>query len=95
MCCAGSSVAPSSRLGRSGSTTSGESPTSSSSRWATWYPELVEHRDRIQEIFKAEEERFSQTLERGLKLFEDIAAKGTISAKTRSCSTTRTASRSS
>ena len=61
-----------------------------------WYPELVEHRERIQEIVRAEEERFSQTLERGLKLFEEIAAQGSdLAAKTRSCSTTRTASRSS
>jgi alanyl-tRNA synthetase len=44
-----------------------------------WYPELVEHRERIREIVKTEEERFSQTLERGLKLFEEIAAKGTSS----------------
>ena len=46
-----------------------------------WYPELVEHRERIREIVKAEEERFSQTLERGLKLFEEIAAKGAISGE--------------
>ncbi len=44
-----------------------------------WYPELVEHRGRIQEIVRAEEERFSQTLERGLKLFEEVATKGAIS----------------
>ncbi len=46
-----------------------------------WYPELVEHRERIQEIVRAEEERFSQTLERGLKLFEEIVAKGAISGE--------------
>ena len=45
------------------------------------YPELVEHRERIQEIVKAEEERFSQTLERGLRLFEEVAAKGAISGE--------------
>jgi alanyl-tRNA synthetase len=39
-----------------------------------WYPELEENRDRIKEILRAEEERFSQTLERGLGLFEEIAA---------------------
>ena len=43
-----------------------------------WYPELVEHRDRIKEIVRAEEERFSQTLERGMKLFEEVAARGAI-----------------
>jgi alanyl-tRNA synthetase len=46
-----------------------------------WYPELVEHRERIREIVKAEEERFSQTLERGLRLFEEVAAKGAISGE--------------
>jgi alanyl-tRNA synthetase len=45
----------------------------------TWYPELVENRDVIRETVKAEEERFSQTLERGLKVFEDVAARGAIS----------------
>src|SRR4051794_1004643 len=44
-----------------------------------WYPELVEHRSLIRETVKAEEERFSQTLERGLKLFEEVAARGAIS----------------
>ena len=41
-----------------------------------WYPELVENRVLISETIKAEEERFSQTLERGLKVFEEIAAQG-------------------
>ena len=43
------------------------------------YPELAENRQLISETVKAEEERFSQTLERGLKLFEEIAAQGAIS----------------
>jgi alanyl-tRNA synthetase len=46
---------------------------------STWYPELVENRALISETIKAEEERFSQTLERGLKVFEEIAARGAIS----------------
>jgi alanyl-tRNA synthetase len=45
----------------------------------TWYPEIVENRALISDTIKAEEERFSQTLERGLKLFEEIAARGAIS----------------
>jgi alanyl-tRNA synthetase len=45
----------------------------------TWYPELVENRVLISETVKAEEERFSQTLERGLKVFEEVAAQGAIS----------------
>ena len=40
------------------------------------YPELEEHRDEIHRTLSAEEERFGKTLERGLRLFEEIAAKG-------------------
>jgi alanyl-tRNA synthetase len=40
------------------------------------YPELEEHRDEIHRILSAEEERFGQTLARGMRLFEDVAAKG-------------------
>ena len=43
---------------------------------AQWYPELDEHRDRIEEIVRAEEERFGETLTRGMKLFEEIASRG-------------------
>jgi alanyl-tRNA synthetase len=44
-----------------------------------WYPELDENRERIRETLRAEEERFSQTLERGMGLFEEIAAGDFIS----------------
>ena len=40
------------------------------------YSELAEHRDEIHRILTAEEERFGRTLERGLRLFEEIAARG-------------------
>jgi alanyl-tRNA synthetase len=40
------------------------------------YPELEEHRDEIHRILTAEEERFGKTLERGLRLFEDVAKDG-------------------
>jgi alanyl-tRNA synthetase len=40
------------------------------------YPELEQHRDEIHRILSAEEERFAQTLARGMRLFEEIAAKG-------------------
>lgn len=40
------------------------------------YAELEEHRADIHRILAAEEERFGQTLARGMKLFEDVAAKG-------------------
>jgi alanyl-tRNA synthetase len=47
---------------------------------APWYPELEESRGRIRDVLRAEEERFSETLTRGMRLFEDVAAKGDISA---------------
>jgi alanyl-tRNA synthetase len=39
------------------------------------YPELVEKRDLVERALKSEEERFGMTLEQGMKLFEDVAAK--------------------
>ena len=46
-----------------------------------WYPELREDPRRIQEVLRAEEERFSETLVRGMRLFEDVAAKGDVSGE--------------
>jgi alanyl-tRNA synthetase len=40
------------------------------------YPELEQHRDDVHRILSAEEERFGQTLARGLRLFEEVAARG-------------------
>jgi alanyl-tRNA synthetase len=40
------------------------------------YPELEEHRPDIHRILTAEEERFGQTLARGMRLFEEVAQKG-------------------
>jgi alanyl-tRNA synthetase len=48
---------------------------------SAWYPELAENGRHIQEVLRAEEERFSETLSRGLKLFEETAAKGDISGE--------------
>ena len=45
------------------------------------YPELLEHRAQIGTVLEAEEERFSETLARGLKLFEEVAADGAISGE--------------
>src|SRR5947209_19923676 len=42
------------------------------------YPELVEHRDEIRRVLGAEEERFGETLERGMAIFEEASAKGEI-----------------
>ncbi len=43
------------------------------------YPELEENRAQIEAALTAEEERFAQTLTRGLKLFDEIAAGGNVS----------------
>jgi alanyl-tRNA synthetase len=43
------------------------------------YPELVEHRRQIQDVLAAEEERFSETLERGMTHFEEAASDGHMS----------------
>ncbi len=42
------------------------------------YPELLDHRAQIQRVLTAEEERFGETLERGMKIFEEAAARGEI-----------------
>ena len=42
------------------------------------YPELGQHRAEITQVLNAEEERFAETLERGMKVFEDAAAQGEI-----------------
>ncbi len=39
------------------------------------YPELPARRELVERALKAEEERFGETLEQGMKLFEDVAAK--------------------
>ena len=45
------------------------------------FPELVEHADEIERVVKAEEERFGETLERGMKVFEELAGKDAISGE--------------
>src|SRR5262249_53361438 len=45
------------------------------------YPELVEHRRVIHDVLAAEEERFAVTLERGMTLFEQAAARGRITGE--------------
>ncbi len=42
------------------------------------YPDLLEHQGEIRQVLTAEEERFGETLERGMKLFEEAAAGGRI-----------------
>src|SRR5436190_6580442 len=43
---------------------------------ASGYPELEEHREDIHRIVSAKEERFGQTLARGMRLFQEVAQKG-------------------
>jgi alanyl-tRNA synthetase len=45
------------------------------------YPELNEHGDEIERIVRAEEERFRETLERGMREFEALAGKEAISGE--------------
>jgi alanyl-tRNA synthetase len=45
------------------------------------YPDLVEHGDEIRRILLAEEERFGETLERGMTIFEEAAAHGEITGE--------------
>jgi alanyl-tRNA synthetase len=46
----------------------------------TWYPEVVEHAAEIERVVRAEEERFTETLERGLREFAELAGQRSISA---------------
>jgi alanyl-tRNA synthetase len=45
------------------------------------YPELGEHAKEIEEVVRNEEARFLETLERGMKLFDDLAERETISGE--------------
>ena len=45
------------------------------------YPELVEQADETDRVLRLEEERFLETLERGLKLFEELGADDAISGE--------------
>jgi alanyl-tRNA synthetase len=46
-----------------------------------WFPELPDNQERIRDALRAEEERFTETLARGMKLFEEVASRGAISGK--------------
>jgi alanyl-tRNA synthetase len=45
------------------------------------FPELLEHAAEIERVVKAEEERFSETLERGMKVLDDLAGQEAISGE--------------
>jgi alanyl-tRNA synthetase len=38
-----------------------------------WYPEVVENADEIERVVRAEEERFRETLDRGMREFEELS----------------------
>ena len=44
------------------------------------YPMLREHAADIERVVRAEEEKFSETLARGMKVFDDLAGQEAISA---------------
>jgi len=44
------------------------------------YPDLREHAAEIERVVRAEEERFSETLSRGLKVFDELAGQAAISS---------------
>jgi len=45
------------------------------------YPEIAEQRAQVHNVLTAEEKRFAMTLERGMALFEEAAAKGSINGE--------------
>jgi alanyl-tRNA synthetase len=45
------------------------------------YPELREHADEIERVVRNEEERFSETLARGLKEFDELAGNDAVAAE--------------
>ncbi|MEI7759337.1 MAG: alanine--tRNA ligase [Thermoleophilia bacterium] len=45
------------------------------------FPALVEHAAEIERVVRAEEERFGETLERGMKVFDDLAGRDSISGE--------------
>jgi alanyl-tRNA synthetase len=45
------------------------------------YPQLAEHADEIERVWRAEEERFSETLVRGQRVFDDLAGRPAIDAE--------------
>ena len=45
------------------------------------YPELRARQKEIERVVRAEEERFGETLERGMRLFDELAGKEAISGE--------------
>jgi alanyl-tRNA synthetase len=45
------------------------------------YPQLTEHADEIERVWRGEEERFSETLARGQRVFDELAGRPAIDAQ--------------
>ncbi|HET7127803.1 MAG TPA: alanine--tRNA ligase [Gaiellaceae bacterium] len=45
------------------------------------YPQLAEHADEIERVWRGEEERFSETLARGQRVFDELAGRPAIDAE--------------
>ena len=45
------------------------------------YPQLTEHADEIERVWRGEEERFSETLARGQRVFDELAGRPAIDAE--------------
>src|SRR5690606_562182 len=42
------------------------------------YPELADKRDFVERVLRAEEERFGETLEHGMRIFDEVAARDAV-----------------
>ena len=71
--CAGSSGGPSTRRAGSGSSDVYRVDGVVADQMGDAYPELRENAREIEDVVRQEEERFTETLERGMKLFEELA----------------------
>ena len=71
--------APSSTASASACATSTGSAPRSIEQMGDAYPELREHAAEIERVVKAEEERFGETLQRGMKVFDELAGQAAIS----------------
>ena len=40
-----------------------------------WYPEVVENADEIERVVRAEEEQFRETIDRGMREFEELSGR--------------------
>jgi alanyl-tRNA synthetase len=53
-----------------------------SEQMAQWYPEVERNRAIVEQLVRTEEEQFKATLDRGMKLFDELATEGTIGGET-------------